>query len=172
MTGREAFKTDRKLDVARADNVLDLEIHELGIETKLLNDSCVFTRRQARVFEAKTSVSSRHKTLREPTILRFGTSDYHLAGSKDQSGSLGLTDTHDDGGKSLWIVFRIPRVKRNGLQIETAIEIDRSNDVSSNMPLSLNINKRHDKVYTHCKVGTATMSVICAYNHVRGKELT
>ena len=55
-------------------------------------------------------------------------------------------------------------MKRDGLQIETAIEIDRSNDVSSNTPLSLKINKRHNKAYTHCKVGTATKSVIGAYN--------
>ena len=51
-------------------------------------------------------------------------------------------------------------MKRNGLQIETAIEVDRSNDVSSNMPLSLKINKRHNKMYTHCKVGTRAESVI------------
>lgn len=72
-----------------------------------------------------------------PTVLRFGTSNHHLAGSKDQCGSLGLTDTHNDSGETLWIVFRIPRVKRNGLQIKTAIEVDRGNDISSNMPLSL-----------------------------------
>ena len=79
MTGRQAFKADRELDVARADNVLYLEIHKFSIEAELLYDTCVFTRRQTRVFEAKTSVSSRHKTPREPTIFRFGTSDYHLA---------------------------------------------------------------------------------------------
>ena len=54
-------------------------------------------------------------------------------------------------------------MKRDGLQIETAIEIDRSNDVSSITPLSLKINKRHNKAYTHCKVGTATKSVIGIY---------
>ena len=63
-------------------------------------------------------------------------------------------------------------MKRNGLQIETAIEIDRSNDVSSNMPLSLKINKRRNRIYTHCKVGTATKSVFDIYYSVHGKRLT
>ena len=51
MTRCKAFKTDWELDVARADDVLDLEISELGIEAELLNDSCVFARRQARVLK-------------------------------------------------------------------------------------------------------------------------
>ena len=49
MTRRKAFKTDWELDVARADDVLDLEISELSIEAEFLNNSCVFARRQARV---------------------------------------------------------------------------------------------------------------------------
>ena len=49
MTRRKAFKTDWELDVARADDVLDLEVRELSVEAKLLDDTCVFTRRQARV---------------------------------------------------------------------------------------------------------------------------
>lgn len=109
---------------------------------------------------------------KKPTVLRFGTGNHHLAGSKDQSGSLGFTDTHNNSGETLWIVFRIPRVKRNGLEIETAIEVDRSNDVSSNMPLSLKINKRHNKAYTHCKVGTATRLAADAHHSREGEELT
>ena len=49
VTGRKTFETNWKLDIARADNVLDLEIRELSVEAKLLNDTCVFTRRQARI---------------------------------------------------------------------------------------------------------------------------
>ena len=49
MTRRKAFKTDWELDIARADNVLDLEIRELSVEAKLLNDTCVFPRGQARI---------------------------------------------------------------------------------------------------------------------------
>lgn len=51
MTRRKAFKTDGELDIARADNVLDLEIRKLGVKAELLNDSRVFTRRQARVLD-------------------------------------------------------------------------------------------------------------------------
>ena len=58
MTRRKAFKTDGELDIARAHNVLNLEISKLGIEAKLLDDPCVFTRRQARVLERGVS---RHK---------------------------------------------------------------------------------------------------------------
>lgn len=65
MTRRKAFKADWEFNIARADNILDLEIRKLGVEAELLDDSGVFARRQARV------------------ILRFGTSNYHLAGSKD-----------------------------------------------------------------------------------------
>ena len=49
VTRRKAFETNWELDIARADNVLDLEIRELSVEAKLLNDTCVFTRRQARI---------------------------------------------------------------------------------------------------------------------------
>lgn len=57
-------------------------------------------------------------------------------------------------------------MKRYSLQIETAIEVDRGNDVSSNMPLNLKIKKRHYKVHTHCKVGTAPKSVIGTYDNL------
>ena len=49
VTRRKAFETNWELDIARADDVLDLEIRELSVEAKLLNDTCVFTRRQARI---------------------------------------------------------------------------------------------------------------------------
>ena len=55
MARRKAFETDRELDIARADNVLDLEVRELGVKPELLDDSCVFTRRQARVLERHVS---------------------------------------------------------------------------------------------------------------------
>ena len=44
-TGK-TLQADGKLDVARANNVLDLEIRELGIEPKLLDDASIFARRQ------------------------------------------------------------------------------------------------------------------------------
>jgi hypothetical protein len=42
MPAGKTLKTDGKLDVAGADNVLDLEVGELGVETKLLDDSSIF----------------------------------------------------------------------------------------------------------------------------------
>lgn len=51
MTRRKAFETDWELDIARADDILDLEIRELSVEAELLNDSCIFARCQARVLK-------------------------------------------------------------------------------------------------------------------------
>ena len=83
VTACQAFETDRELDVARADNVLDLEVGELRVEAKLLNDTSVLA-------ACKLAV-----------ILGLGTGDDHLAGGEDQGGRLGLTNTHNDGGKTL-----------------------------------------------------------------------
>jgi len=79
----QTLQTDRELDVARADDVLDLEIRELGIEAELLDDTRVLPRRQFRV------------------ILGFRTSDNHLAGREDQRSGLRLADTHDHRSKTL-----------------------------------------------------------------------
>ena len=68
MTRRKALQTDRELDIARADNVLDLEVREFGVKAKLLDDSCVFTRRKARVLR-EASVDIKKKTLNGPTVL-------------------------------------------------------------------------------------------------------
>lgn len=56
MTRRKAFKTNWELDIARADNILDLEIRELSIKAELLDDSGVFARRQARILERGVSM--------------------------------------------------------------------------------------------------------------------
>jgi hypothetical protein len=79
----KTFQTDWELDVARTDNVLDLEIGELCVEAKLLNDTCILARRKLRV------------------IFRLSTSNDHLARCEDQGCSLGFTDTHDDGRETL-----------------------------------------------------------------------
>jgi hypothetical protein len=135
MLGGQTLETDRELDVAAADDVLDLEVRELGVETELLDDTSVLA-------GSKLGV-----------ILRLGTGDDHLARGEDQSGGLGLTDTHDDGGKTLgrkvqphcplichrssgrcgiylWIVLCIACVQRNGLQIQAAVKVDGGHDVS------------------------------------------
>ena len=51
MTRRKAFKTDWELDVARADDVLDLEIRKFSVKAELLDNSCVFAGCQTRVLE-------------------------------------------------------------------------------------------------------------------------
>lgn len=83
MARSQTFETNGEFDVARTDNVLDLEIRELGIETELLNDARIFPRGKLRV------------------ILGLGTGHDHLARGKDKSGGLGLADAHDDGGETL-----------------------------------------------------------------------
>ena len=83
MAARQTLQTDGELDVARADNVLDLKVRKLCVEPQLLDDSRVFARRQFRV------------------VFRLGTRHDHLAGREDECGGLGFTDAHDDGGESL-----------------------------------------------------------------------
>lgn len=61
----QTLQTDGELDVARTDDVLDFEVCELGVETKLLDNTRVLPRCQFGV------------------ILRFGTSDYHLSRGED-----------------------------------------------------------------------------------------
>ena len=60
MAGRKTFQTNGELDVTGADNVLDLEVGKLGIETKLLDDTSVLARCKLRV------------------VLRLCTSNHHL----------------------------------------------------------------------------------------------
>jgi hypothetical protein len=94
MARSQALETNGELDVTRSDDVLNLEVGELGVETELLDNTRVFTRSQLRV------------------IFGLGTRDDHLAGCEDQSGGLGLTNTHDDGSETLSqisIVFRFWR---------------------------------------------------------------
>jgi len=112
MLRRKTFQTDRELDVARADDVLDLEIGELGIEAQFLDNPSVLARSKLRV------------------IFRFGTSDNHLARSKDESGRLGIANTHDNSRESLRVVLSVASVQRDSLEVQTTIKIDSSDDVS------------------------------------------
>lgn len=43
MAGRKTFQTNGELDVAGADNVLDLEVGELCIEPELLDDASILS---------------------------------------------------------------------------------------------------------------------------------
>lgn len=79
----QTLKTNRELDVARTDDVLDLELGELGVEPELLHDPRVLAGSETRV------------------VLRLRARDDHLARREDQSGRLWVANTHDDGGETL-----------------------------------------------------------------------
>lgn len=83
MTGRKTLQTNGKLDVARSNDVLDLEVSELGVESEFLDDTSIFARSKLRV------------------VLRLGTSDNHLARGKDEGRGFWLTNAHDDSRKTL-----------------------------------------------------------------------
>jgi len=83
MGKRQTLQPDRKPHITTADNVLNLEFLELGVEAQLLDDSRVFTGGETRV------------------VLGLGPGNDHLSGSEDQSGGLGVTNTHDDGSETL-----------------------------------------------------------------------
>jgi hypothetical protein len=86
MLRAETLKTNGKLDVARTDNILDLEVRELGIEAQLLDDASILARSKLGV------------------VFGLCASHHHFARSEDESGSLWVANTHDHGSKSLFIV--------------------------------------------------------------------
>jgi hypothetical protein len=79
----ETFETDGELDIARADDVLDLEIGELGVEAQLLDDTCVLARGKLRV------------------VFGLGTGHDHLARGEDESSGLRLANAHDNSSETL-----------------------------------------------------------------------
>ena len=83
MATSQTFKANWELDVARPDNVLNLEVCKLGIEAELLDNTSVFATRQSAI------------------VFRFRASHNHLARSEDESGRLRFTNTHDDGSETL-----------------------------------------------------------------------
>lgn len=85
----ETLETNRELDVATAHDILNLEIGELGIETKLLDDTSVLARGKLAV------------------IFRLCTGDDHFTRSEDECSCLGLTNTHDYSGETLIQVSRV-----------------------------------------------------------------
>jgi hypothetical protein len=111
VTACQTFEADRELDVARADNILDLEVGELGTEPELLDDPRIFAGSKAAV------------------IFRLGTSHNHLSTREDQSRCLWLTNTHDDGSETLGVVLGIAGMESNGLEVKTSGEVDGSDNV-------------------------------------------
>ena len=129
MARSQTLQADGELDVAGANNVLDLKVGKLCVEAELLDNASIFARRQLRV------------------VFRLGASNDHLARGKDESRSLGLTNAHDDGGETLnhtssakvmnvrstslhlWVVLGITGMQSNRLQIEPAVKVDCSDNV-------------------------------------------
>lgn len=87
MLGRKTLEADGELDVAGADDVLDLEIRKLGIEAKLLDDAGILARRELGI------------------IFRLGARHDHLAAREDEGSRLGLANAHDHGSEALGVVL-------------------------------------------------------------------
>ena len=139
MAGSQTLETNGEFDVARSDNVLDLEVGELGVKPKFLDDTGVLSGSKLRV------------------VLRLGTSDNHLARSEDQSGGLGLADTHDNSGETLRVILSVTGMQSNRLQVKTAVKIDGSDDVPLgvlNLIANLNVTQKG----TYCKVGVMPLA--------------
>lgn len=83
MARGEPLETDREFDIARSDDILNLEVGELRVEAELLDDTSVFARRKFRV------------------IFRLSSRDDHLAGGEDQRGGFRFANTHDDSSETL-----------------------------------------------------------------------
>lgn len=83
MSRGETLQSDGELDIARSHDVLNFEVGKLGVESELLNDSRVFSRRQLGI------------------ILRLGPGDDHLPRGEDQRRRLGLANPHDHGRETL-----------------------------------------------------------------------
>lgn len=119
VTRGETLEANGELDVAGTDDVLDFEVGELGVETwgmVLVDISAVFflTRGELTKLLDDTSILATGKF---GIILRLRASNHHLARSEDQSGCLGLTNTHDDSSKTLRVYdmvswqLRTPRLR-------------------------------------------------------------
>jgi len=83
MARGEALEAYGKLDITGANNVLNLKIRKLSIESKLLNNASVFARGKLGI------------------ILRFGTRNNHLAGRENECSGFRFANTHDNSGETL-----------------------------------------------------------------------
>jgi len=100
------LRSNGELDIATANDIRDLEFEELGVEAKIHAYLQEVKRESSSDFVPVTTV------LQEAKITR-----------------LGITNTHDYSGESLWIVLGIVSMQRERLQIQMAIEIDCVDDV-------------------------------------------
>ena len=98
----QTLETDGELDITGSDHVLDFKVFELGRESQFLNDSCIFSGGQPRVF------------------LGFSTGADHLARAEDECCCPGFANSHDDGGKTFGVVLGVSGGERNFLEIQFA----------------------------------------------------
>ena len=124
------FQTNGELDITATDDVLDFEFRKLGVKAKLLNNASILARCQPGV------------------VLRLRARDDHLARRKNQGCSLWIANSHNHCGETLlkWtnvgtvrtqskrdtnlgIIFRIPSMQRNSLQVEPTVEIHGGNNI-------------------------------------------
>lgn len=118
MLGRKTFETNRELDITRPNDVLDLEIRELGIKPQFLDDAGVLA-------AGKFAV-----------ILGFGTSDDHFPGGEDQGGSFGVADPHDHGGETLLIrvsTLKLKGLRRHSIPLDCTLRFSRAAQSSSGL---------------------------------------
>ena len=60
--------------------------------------------------------------------------DHHLAALEDERGGFGFAYAHDDRGKSLRVVLRVPRVQRDRLELQLHGEVARGDNVLQGRP--------------------------------------
>lgn len=85
----QSLKRDRKSNITGSNDIVELVIEELGSEAKLQDDARELASCQSGI------------------IFRFVARDDHLAGCKNQSSGLGISDTHDDSREALRVVLGI-----------------------------------------------------------------
>ena len=108
----ETLETNGESHIARAYDVLNLAIEELGGESELLDDASVLPGGQTRC------------------LLALGARTHHLARCKDERGRLRLANSHDYGSETLRVVLGVTCMQRDVLQVELAPQIHRGDDVS------------------------------------------
>src|SRR5690349_4339167 len=101
----KAFQANWKLDIARPDDVLNLEVHELGGKPELLHDTRILSRSKAALF------------------LAFCARADHLSRRKDEGRGLRFANAHNHGSESLRVVLCVSGVEGNCLQVEFAPKI-------------------------------------------------
>ena len=94
---------------------MNLEVGELCIEAKLLNDARIFATRLTMVSTSHLWHQAFGMTYKLAIIFALRTRHHHLATGEDQSGCLGLANAHDDGSETLGVVLRIAGMECDGL---------------------------------------------------------